>query len=395
MNKKKTLCALAVAAIMCLSSVSALANTWQLKDYDTSSEALEQSMMQDKVAKIYAEYDDAGMPTGRVLSGDSVEANQIKDAYGNPLTGWAQASLLDKWIDKAYPNYSYVRLYADGNYTGVVFPTGAYGDCEYRWSNYMWDSSTHDIYQVLQAKLPNGWYGGQDGAVPLYPTRNSGKKANVRVIRNQIGVDWSGIPAVVQVETGMPEAFEEVIPRVYQETTYGPVFNFDGSISSGNEFALAAPARVYNGGDFAATTWVDAGFELEEPYRIYQILSADGYLADGTMGKPYIYRYTGGLASPNVTWVPCGFTTGNELVVEKYVDGIKTGYTKNSGVYGKIDYSVTVDNAAAMKYLNGRCIAAYYDGTRYIGLPAEVFVQWSELISAKTDVGIPLAVYVN
>lgn len=83
----------------------------------------------------------------------------------------------------------------------------------------------------------------------------------------------------------------------------------------------------------AKISWTKPYYELAEPYRYYQFLVVNGVVMDGMDGKDYIYRYTGGNASPKVEWKVCQFdhprdAQGNEItniymvVEQKYVDGV-------------------------------------------------------------------------
>lgn len=52
----------------------------------------------------------------------------------------------------------------------------------------------------------------------------------------------------------------------------------------------------------AVISWTAPAFEMAEPYYYYQCLVIDGVVMDGTNGKDFIYRYTGGKATPEIKW---------------------------------------------------------------------------------------------
>lgn len=150
-------------------------------------------------------------------------------------------------------------------------------------------------------------------------------------------------------------------------------------------------------GNAVDTEWVTVGYEKQYPYRYYQVLKIDGVMMDGSqvervgdwkyvqiptnevldpkkgtiakvvtdnleiptgdsvdvstlekikifnedynLGKsvlPYIYRYTGGCATPSVSWV-YAFTESeypHAIVEEKLLDGVATGELRYSGKHG-------------------------------------------------------------
>ncbi len=105
------------------------------------------------------------------------------------------------------------------------------------------------------------------------------------------------------------------------------------------------------GGD-VKVEWTAPAYELDEPYAMYQFMIVNGVVMDGTkdrnnVAKDLICRYTGGYATPNVTWKFKCFQAvpGNnaifEVVEEKYVDGIATGITRiPTGEYAKTYFKV-------------------------------------------------------
>ena len=144
-SKIKRRAAVVMAVAVCLSSVSASAAQWRIKDYDTTNAM---AGLKPVVPVVYQEFDDAGFPTGRVVSGNSAQEEGLK--------GFADAELKGAWISDVYPNKEYTSLYADGVYTGKVFETGRDGVdlVEYKDVDFMWEvAAPHKIYSIKKAKL--------------------------------------------------------------------------------------------------------------------------------------------------------------------------------------------------------------------------------------------------
>lgn len=109
----------------------------------------------------------------------------------------------------------------------------------------------------------------------------------------------------------------------------------------------------------ATVTWTEPSYELTEPYRQYQYLVVNGITLDGKNGKDCIFRYTGGLATPEVTWKFVFFQhpldeNGKEIenifevVEQKYVDGIACDvYRVHTDVFGKTFFKV---NGSTIEY---------------------------------------------
>lgn len=94
----------------------------------------------------------------------------------------------------------------------------------------------------------------------------------------------------------------------------------------------------------ATVTWSKQYYEMAEPYNYYQYLIVNGVVMDGQNGKDRIYRYTGGKASPAITWKFAFFQNakdayGNidptvyEVVERKYVDGVPAVDAFNNPIY--------------------------------------------------------------
>lgn len=94
----------------------------------------------------------------------------------------------------------------------------------------------------------------------------------------------------------------------------------------------------------AEISWTAPSYEMAEPYNYYQFLIVNGVVLDGTNGKDRIFRYTGGKASPKITWKFEFFqnakdANGNiiesvyEVVERKYVDGVAAVDVNNNPIY--------------------------------------------------------------
>ncbi len=94
----------------------------------------------------------------------------------------------------------------------------------------------------------------------------------------------------------------------------------------------------------AEISWTAPSYEMAEPYNYYQFLVVNGVVMDGSNGKDRIFRYTGGKASPKITWKFAFFqnakdSSGNilqniyEVVERKYVDGVAAVDVNNNPIY--------------------------------------------------------------
>lgn len=140
----------------------------------------------------------------------------------------------------------------------------------------------------------------------------------------------------------------------------------------------------------AEISWTAPTFEMADPYRLYQCLVINGVAMDGTNGKDYIYRYTGGLATPEVKWNFWGYEymldeNGNEIknifeVVEQkflVINGVEVPatdangnyiYRNPTGEYGKVFFKVvgnTIECWVTDKYEHTNLVATAqnWDGT--------------------------------
>lgn len=108
----------------------------------------------------------------------------------------------------------------------------------------------------------------------------------------------------------------------------------------------------------AQVTWTNEMNEKEFPYRQYQFMVVDGVICDGRyigvdaegnkLYLPYVYRYTGGNASPNVEWAYAFVEEAypHEVYFEKILDGVPTGeyksFEQRGGSYGTVIYAPTI-----------------------------------------------------
>ncbi len=192
----------------------------------------------------------------------------------------------------------------------------------------------------------------------------------------------------------------------------GPVYNNDGTISAGNEYGLKINAFsdvvkakshkidennaelakynvIANAGDiatgdwdyevnaerlsyytnniitttpkYATADWVYAGYEIAEPYRMYEYLSVEGIIFDGdidndgNLDTPVVFRRllnaNGEFATANpkvewkYAWVEASYP--HEIYMQKYVetlDGsmIATHDFRGAGKYAKVNYATAI-----------------------------------------------------
>jgi len=195
LNSKKVLKrigGLALSAVMLFSSVSALAAgeiTWQVKDYITTTgfsgtvgDGLGTGQGGPALVPayeiVYEQYLD-GVATGLVISG-----NQARD-YG--LKGFASSITRPKsWYDSTFPNLQYEEIYADGEFTGLVWPTGArLPFTSYKDFRYMWEvGGKHKEVSETRAFLNGKWIGGNS-----YPKQYTGANADVLEENKYFGFD--------------------------------------------------------------------------------------------------------------------------------------------------------------------------------------------------------------
>ncbi len=360
LNMKKVATSVAAIVLSVSSAVGASAFEWRVKGFNTS--VVEQTARDTyRVGVVYEQYDDNGLSTGLLAGPANAEL------YG--LEPYAVATFSQAMTEREWPNRQYVHLYANGLNTGKVFYTGDKELVTYRDANYMWElSAPHAIMTRTQALFDDGWY-----TSALYPVKFSGDYATVKAgFNNKFGFgEWEKVGDTIQYvpvtniplteyaafdtnvyyqveENGdvftLEGALEEgavtnmtdcnakviIVPESFSLTVSGPEFNFDGTVTPGNEFAKVISAATADrntlrnfGRDTLVSTcvdetvrtlkteWVYGGYEDAFPCRHYEILKIDGVLMDGhavtfqgdldndgaleskTVKFPYIYRYIG------------------------------------------------------------------------------------------------------
>ena len=447
-RQTKKVLSIFAAAALCASAVSVSAAEWKLTGYETSDAGI--SPFYQESALIYQEFDDSGIATGRQVSG--------KEAWAEGLRGYGKVTFMNPWVDRTFPNKEYAKMYVDGEYSGRVFETGRFGKdvVNYRNANYMWEAAApYKIFSKTQAYLADGWY--TDAS---YPAQYSAQNATVVKTRPHYGFgdyeivgnndvrlvpealkayrdpNYASVNGALTIADLNPSVeFRAIefngkleVPCLYDLVLAGPTFNYDGTIA--DEFGLTLTASKTNAaslanfnvanllsterdsftGDFqyAVISWTDGGFEIAPPHKMYQFLTVDGVVMDGSyipgtaMRKPYIYRYTGN-ANPAVTWVPEKVVQngyGNEVVLRRYVDGKidaddVTGL-KNSGIFTNPEYYEVIDAKTATKSLEA-VYRFFYNGSEYALDSSDnlLVVDWSSDVATKTFIRTaPLAPYV-
>ena len=382
-NFKKALAG-SLALVTLGAANSAFANSWKQVGYDTSDNAVATG----RYACVYQEFDNYGIPTGNIKSGVEIYTLNMNFPAFAETVEWKNSFFdkshycsLSQKGDFLFANHDllpahdcgnkeYATLVLDGKTQERVTATGAYGDVEYRWSNLFWEKAEpYKIYQKKEINLNGTWYTDD-----TYPMRYSGKNEKVIVSQPQVYINESTLPLVGNA-TGKEILFNKSVEKLYQRSLTGtiiPVTVID-DVTFPN-------AGLFTNGLLAEPTWVDAGYEQTPPYRMYQILSLDGYLMDGTkmtiktndpenpivITKPYIYRYTGGFAKPTITYTDykIDLSTYNPVdrtaavVATIVLDGRKTTLAPvATGEYATFDYVEVLDNETATKKVDGKFTA--------------------------------------
>jgi len=84
----------------------------------------------------------------------------------------------------------------------------------------------------------------------------------------------------------------------------------------------------------AKIEWSPVYYELAAPYKQYQTLIVNGVALDGTADKEFVFRYTGGCATPVIEWKFAFYQAADGRYVEqRYVDGIPEVDAYGNGVY--------------------------------------------------------------
>lgn len=237
------------AAVMCLATVSASAAEWRVEGYDTSNGLTTTAPI------LYQEYDSFGLPTGRYVAGEAAQDFGLK--------GFSEVSLNDRFVDRTFPNNEYAYLYADGQNTNRIVPTGRDGSdlVEYRDVAFAWEvAAPYKIFSIRQAKLNiDGrvqWYGVANEG---YPVEYTGENAAVSVQKKDYGfgfykvVDGNAEVASrelldYQLHTG--KAFEEESVKALVD---GVTSNLIDPIFVGSDSIVTVPAMRIGEEDITVT----------------------------------------------------------------------------------------------------------------------------------------------
>ncbi len=470
-NMKKLVMGVAAVVLSVSSAVGASALEWRIKGYDTS--VLEKEAFGAyRVGVVYEQYDDNGLSTGVVVDAKTAEL------YG--LKPYATATFTAPETEKAWPNRQYFKVLADGVDTGKVLYNGVQESVQYRKANFMWDlHAPHAIYRRTQAYLPLlGWYTDE-----TYPVEYAEDVATVKAeYSNYYGfgmwevkgdsiayMPYSNAALVNYTNTdsnlyyddgyGAVAAYGALnanavtnltghgaksidVKKSFSLVVAGPKFNFDGSVSKGNEFADVKSAATADAATLSyygvnelvkhvygidgtcatmKTEWVDAGFERGAPYRYFQILKVDDVLLDGRyvapgINRPYVFRYVvgpdGNPATANVsvsytyalnekTPAAWNATAGKfEFLVDVtehlFYNGVElkpnrivhTAYPSN--VFGQINYSEKWENGRKMIYgtLEGKPLHGNeIYRAKFLGSVNDV-IDWGNLTITSLEAGL-------
>lgn len=253
----KRIAGLALSAAVVLTSMTTMAAgniTWQVKDYVTSGSA--------PYAIAYEQYLD-GVSTGYVISGEDARQYGLKP-YASSVTRPVN------WYDVTYPNLQYAEIWADGEYTGLVEPTGAqlpytaYKDFPFSWEV----GGTHKIIAENRANLGGKYIGGES-----YPKLYTGANADVIEENRYFGFD------VFQVyENGKARDVEVLLD------TEGNGVNASNALKANN----MTRAANWNTTDGSITALVNSGNGVDSAF--YKKLNADASWAyAGQRGNTDIY----------------------------------------------------------------------------------------------------------
>lgn len=310
MNKKfKRICA-AILTLCVLGSATTAFAEWRHAGYDLDGDFEIQ----------YQEFDEKGLFTGRMVKGAAAEAEglkgfpttvEYKDSYPNAIYYCAFAGQIHDANTPAHfcGHENLTGLYLDGNKVVANWATGLKAGVEEKWENlYFEKAAPHKIVQKMYTNLPNaGWVTSVN-----HPTRYSGINDIVTVKSEQVYVDiedvLGGAKDVVCVEPAWYDVFKNT-KKLYQKRLVGsivPVEVVDDTVGAYGLYSAEPCAKV---------EWIPAGYEGVYPYRVFEVLSIDGYVFDGStitikgddvtplddvvVKKPYIYRYNGAFAHPN------------------------------------------------------------------------------------------------
>jgi hypothetical protein len=193
-NSKKRIVALALSTGMLLSTASAFAAgdiTWKVKDFITTTgfsgtvggglgTGQGGPALIPAYEIVYEQYLD-GVATGLIISGQTAREYGLKP-YASSITR------PNSWYDLRYPNLQYEEIFADGEYTGLTWPTGAQLPyTSYKDFPYMWEvGGTHKEVARTKAFLNGVWFGNDAYG---YPSVYTGVNADVKEENIYYGFD--------------------------------------------------------------------------------------------------------------------------------------------------------------------------------------------------------------
>lgn len=368
--------------------------------------------------------------------------------------------------ESVYPYAGYSRMYLDGKKQNVTAYNNTFPQWEERRQDYMWElKAPYLIWERQQTKVNNKtwtWdfgnpsFGIPDDSLKTKTSRkavvlniewskygfgkyaNSGEvlTADEQTMYANFGVNaistWNNLVATQFTPENLSKRNPDTNQYVMTDADIAaliPVVNskyITAKFNSYNNEGLQTKnvakeylAHMYDGWAWdydtfnitnnATVEWTAPAYEMAEPYNMYQYLIVNGVVLDGTNGKDRILRYTGGKASPDVTWkfaffqnmVKDGVICNGiyEVVEQKYVDGVAAVdangnpiYRIPTGEYGNTFFKVNgniieywvVDKAGNQTLLAtannfagnlGGLIDAYCNGSfHYIGsVPSEAY----------------------
>lgn len=335
--KLKTKILSLVLAVSMLASISAMAApSWKFAGYELKNG--------NPYAVLEYEVDENGVPTGNARQNGFASKVEWKHAF----------------YEASFPHMGYARLYLDDKAQSLYAPTTeAVSEQEYR--PIYWEAkSPYAIYEVMYSRIP----GVMDWKVQPAFERFANKNASVKKEWAEYGfsafktvdgvvVDASEYLDTISYKFDNAATYADVvnsynalyaiknvnnkdfdidfiIPRVSQEKLTGPKYDDGKVVGEANVYAvaniLADPTKAgYYNDDLltndirnAEVKWVYGGYEAEGTNKMYEVAEIDGVLMDGgdcqklvfkdgawklvDSKKPYIARYTGGNASPDVAW---------------------------------------------------------------------------------------------
>lgn len=392
LTKFKKSFTIALAVVMCLTSVLASAAEWKIIDYD------ELSIAGGQVPIIYDEYEN-GMFTGRRAAwglnaarrevyGDNAAdpTDDLIDPLSVGLKRTATATFVNPWVDVFFPNNEFATLYADGVNTNSFANTGAQnagkiwtaagwtatGNVEYREVDFAWEVfAPFNILSITQAKLNIGgkaqWFGD---VTYNYPVNYTGKAAQVVVQRvpygfanyeitgpNQIELvpdDLDGIRnnltgGLVPVVTGTTPAFSvtgapagAVAPVNYMNAS---LFTFVSGLTN-QDVTTGAAIPVSDGAVNLLPTARNQYFDFSQsPVRVL----ADR-VTDADVQIPRSYDYT--LVGPSFDANGNQIAGGMKIAASSYQEGKQPHRANELASFGVANLLDTLNSTAAPADVN-------------------------------------------